>query len=479
MLATSQQYRDRLKRLKPNVYVDGKLVDRDDPIMQGETNTLALTFDMAHDPSLKGITTARSHLIGGEINRFCHIHQSSEDMLTRQKMTRLYCTRTWGCILRCMGCDALNALSVVTHEADQRYGTQYNERFLKYLRHFQENDLVAAAAQTDVKGDRSKRPHQQADPDLYLRVVSKGEDGIVVRGAKCSVTMVSHADEILVLPTRAFVEGEEPWAVSFAVPADYEGVSLITRAAAPRQRQQLKAPIAELGSTDSVVVFDDVFVPWERVFLCGERELAGRLAVLFALYHRHSYTGCKPAVSDILMGATALVAEYNGVERADHIRHKLADMIGVAELVYAAGIAGAVMGQKSPSGTFIPDVIYVNVGRRHAGENVYHENEILADVAGGMAATLPPEGDFFNEKTAPFLEKYMKRNPAIPAEYQHRCFRFISDLICSGFGGVWQIAGVHGGGSPIMETIAVLGNYDLEAKKDVARYLAGIPTKKK
>jgi 4-hydroxyphenylacetate 3-monooxygenase/4-hydroxybutyryl-CoA dehydratase/vinylacetyl-CoA-Delta-isomerase len=179
-----------------------------------------------------------------------------------------------------------------------------------------------------------------------------------------------------------------------------------------------------------------------------------------------------------LYSATALVAEYNGVERADHIRHKLADMIGVAELIYAAGIASAVTGQKSPSGTFIPDVIYANVGRRYAGENVYHEADILADVSGGMAATLPPEGDFFNEKTAPYLEKYMKRNPNVPAEYQHRCFRFISDIICSGFGGVWQIAGVHGGGSPIMETIAILGNYDLEAKKDVARYLAGIPTKK-
>ncbi|MDP6100457.1 MAG: 4-hydroxyphenylacetate 3-hydroxylase N-terminal domain-containing protein [Dehalococcoidia bacterium] len=477
-MITSQQYRERLKRLKSNVFIDGELVDRGDSRMQGEINTLAITYDMAEDPSLEGITTATSHLTGEKINRFCHIHQNSEDMLARQKMTRHYCTHTWGCILRCMGCDALNALSVVTHEADQKYGTEYNARFLKYLKWFQENDLVAAAAQTDVKGDRSKRPHQQADPDLYLHVVSRGEDGIVVRGAKCSVTMVSHADEILVMPTRAFVEGEEDYAVSFALPADHEGVSLITRAASPRARQQLKAPIAELGSTDSVVVFDDVFVPWDRVFLCGEKELGGRLAVLFALYHRHSYTGCKPAVSDIIMGATALVAEYNGVERADHIRHKLADMIGVAELVYSTGIAGAVMGQKSSSGTYIPDVVYVNVGRRHAGENVYHESDILADISGGMSATLPPEGDFFNEKTGPYLEKYMMRNPNIPAEYQHRCFRFISDIICSSFGAVWQIAGIHGGGSPIMETIAILGNYDLEAKKDVARYLAGIPKKK-
>lgn len=473
-MVTSKEYRERILKLKPNVYVDGEVVPRDDPRLIGEMNVLSLTYDLAFDPQYEALLTATSHLTGKKINRFCHIHQTAEDLLAKQKITRLLCQKTWGCILRCMGCDAINALSVVTYEMDKALGTEYYPRFLKYLQYFQDNDLCAAAAQTDVKGDRSKRPHQQVDPDLYVRVVERKSDGIIVRGAKHCITMAAHADEIIVLPTRTLREEDKDWAVSFAIPADWERVYLITRPASPRPRRQLKAPIAEVGSTDSVVIFDDTFIPWERVFMCGEWQFGGRLALLFALYHRHSYTGCKPAVSDIMLGAAALAAEYNGVEREDHIRHKLAEIIGVAELVYAAGIAGAVMGQKSPSGTFIPDVIYCNVGRRYAGENIYREAEILADIAGGIAATLPPEGDFFNPKTKPFLEKYIMRNPLISPENQHRCFRLIGDLIASGFGGVWQIGGLHGGGSPIMETIAILANYDLEAKKSIVKRLAGI-----
>ena len=287
--------------------------------------------------------------------------------------------------------------------------------------------------------------------------------------------MSSYAHELVTIPTRVMVEGEEDYAVAFSIPTDWPGVYLVNRAASPRPRNKLTCPVASHGSSDCFVIYDDVFVPWERVFMCGERQFAGRLALMFALYHRHSYTGCKPAVSDVMMGLTALVAEYNGVERADHIRHKLADLIGVAELVYAAGVAAAVYSKPSSSGTYIPDTIFCNVGRRHAGENIYHENEILADISGGLPATLPYEEDFLDEKLGPLLHKYIMRNPKIPAEYQHRLFRTLSDYLCSGWGGVWQVAGVHGGGSPIMETIAILGNYDLEERKRVAKELAGIP----
>lgn len=470
----AQEYLEKLRSLRRNVFIDGQQVSRDDPRLMGGINTISLTYDMALKPEYDGLVTAKSHLSGEKINRFCHIHQSVEDLLKKQEMTRVLCRLVGGCIQRCMGADALNALSAVTYEIDQAKGTEYHQRFLHFIRYFQDNDMVAAGAQTDVKGDRSKRPHQQADPDLYVRVVARKKNGIIVRGAKNHITIAPYAEEIIVLPTRALTEEEGDWAVSFAIPADTEGVYLVTRATSPRPRGRLKAPIATTGNADSFVIFDDVLVPWERVFMCGEREFGGTLALLFALYHRHSYTGCKPAVSDVLMGAAALVAEHNGVERADHIRHKLADYIGVAELVYAAGIAGAVKGHKAGSGTFIPDVVFCNVGRRHAGENIYHEHQLLADIAGGLVATLPPEGDFYHEKIGPLMDKYIMRNPKISAEDQQRCFRMIGDIICSGFGGVWQIAGLHGGGSPIMETIAILGNYDLESRKAIARYLAGI-----
>jgi len=392
-------------------------------------------------------------------------------------MTRLACQKTGGCIQRCMGIDAMNALSVITYAMDQALGTEYNQRYLKYLSYFQENDLCANCAQTDVKGDRKKRPHEQVDPDLYLRIVERKSDGIVVRGAKAHNTIGPYADEIIVLPTRFLTDEEGDWAVSFALPADWEGIYLVGRPSAPRARRRLHAPIATFGDVESFTIFDDVFVPWERVFMCGETRFGGMLALLFALYHRHSYTGCKPATSDVLMGLAALVAEYNGIEGAEHVRHKLAEIISVAELVYAAGVAASVTGKRQDSGTYTPDVVYCNVGRKHAGMNIYHEFEIVADLAGGLPATLPPEGDFYHEQIGPLLEKYMMRNPKISAEDQHRCFRALSDVICSAQSGLVQIAGLHGGGSPVMEDIAILGNYDLKAKKDIAKYLAGIPIK--
>jgi len=473
-MITSTEFLERLRRMKHNIYMGGKLIKRDNPQLMPGVRIIMLTYDLAADPQYKGLFTATSHLYEKEINRFTHIIQSPEDLMKKQDMTRMGVHKTGFCIQRCMGIDAMNALSVVTKEVDEEKGTEYYQRFIEYLKYWQGNDITAACAQTDVKGNRKLRPHEQADLDHYVRVVEKRRDGIVVRGAKNHITMASQADEIIVLPTRTLTPDEGDWAVAFAIPADAEGVKLVNRAVAPRARQHLKSPLGELGVSDCFVIFDDAFVPWERVFLAGETEFATRLALMFALYHRHSYCGCKPGVTDVMMGFTALVAEYHGVEKAQHIQHKLADMIGVGELIYAAGIAAAVKSHKSSSGTQIPNTIFANVGRRIAGENIYHEHNILADIAGGIPATLPLEEDFFAEETKDLLNKYIIHNEKIPVENQHRCYRAISDIICSSFGGWSQIVGVHGGGSPIMETIALLTNYDLDKKKKIAKYIAGI-----
>lgn len=473
-MRTAQEYRDKLRTMRKNVYIDGRLRDRDDPLLIPGQNVIAETFNFASDPKYAGLMTATSHITGQTINRFTHIHQSTEDLLKKQEMTRLLCQHVGGCIQRCMGVDALNALAVVTRDCDLAMGTNYHERFLNYLKYYQENDLVGNCAQTDVKGDRMKRPHEQADPDLYLRVVEKRSDGIVVRGAKAHNTIAPYADEIIVVPTRFMTEKDADWAVAFAVPADAPGLYLVCRASTLRPRKEFHAPYAEYGSADSLTIFDNVFVPWERVFLCGETRFAGQLAIQFANYHRHSYTGCKPAFTDVLMGATALVAEYNGVAQAPHVRDKLADMVAVAELVYGTGIAAAVKAHRTASGSYVPNFVYTNVARYHAGINVYHEHEILADIAGGLPATLPPEGDFLNPETRDLLNKYIMRNPAISAENVHRCFRLCSDMLCSAHAGVAQVAGIHGGGSPIMEKIAIMGMYDIEAKKKIAKRLAGI-----
>lgn len=473
-MRSSEQYVERLKQMKPNVYIGGRRISRDDPILAPGINTIRVTFDVTTDEELKDLVTVESHILKERINRYTHVHQSTEDLLAKLEMTRRLCRKVGGCIQRCMASDALNAIGVVSKEIDDAKGTDYHQRFLKFLEYYQKNDLVGNAAQTDVKGDRSKRPHQQVDPDLYLRVVAKRADGIVVRGAKAHNSIAPYADELLVLPTRALTKEEGDWAVAFAIPADTEGVKLICRATAPRPRIKYHAPYNRFGLADSLTVFDDVFVPWERVFMCGEWEFAGRLALLFANYHRHSYCGCKPAVTDIIMGATALVAEYNGVGNAPHIRDELAELMAIAELVYAAGIAAAVQGRRTSSGIYEPASLYSNAGRYLAGKNIYHEYEILASAAGGLPATLPYEEEFINPETAAYLEKYIMRKPDVLPEQQHRLFRFISDFSCSAIAGVWQYAGVHGGGSPIMEKIGLRSVYDLESRKELVRHLAGI-----
>lgn len=440
-LKTSQEYVGRLSKMKDNIYANGKQIRRDDPILELPINTLKVTFDAVNDPELKPLIVTHSHLTGEDINRFTALNLSVDDLYKQQEMKRLCCHRVGGCAQRCMATDTMNAIAVVSKEIDEAKGTHYHENFLEFTKYYQANDLVGSTSMTDPKGNRRARPSQQEDPDMYLRVVEKNSKGIVVRGAKNHITMGPYVDEHLVIPTRNMTKDESDWAVSFAVPADADGVKIISRIATPRPRIELKAPYNLYGVVDSVVVFDDVFVPWERVFMCGEWEFAGSLALTFAGFHRHSYCGCKPAITDIILGATALVAEYNGVGKSPHIVDELTELMITAELVYASGIAAATRAKKTSSGVYSPKFLYSNTGRYFAGINIYHEYDILNSIAGGLPATLPPEDDFMNPETGPYLEKYIKRDPAVPVEKVHRLFRFISDFSCSSMAGWAQYTG--------------------------------------
>lgn len=473
-LKTADEYVARLKAMKPNVYMNGNKISRDDPALRLSINTLRVTFDAVNDPELKDIIVTKSHLTGEDINRFASLNLSKEDLFAQQKMKRMCCHRVGGCAQRCMATDTLNAIGVVTKEIDDKKNTRYHERFINFVKYYQANDLVGSTAMSDVKGDRKYRPSQQKDPDLYLHVVDKNENGIVVRGAKNHITMGPYVDEHLVIPTRSLTENEGEWALSFAIPADADGIKIITRTVAPRPRIELDAPYNHYGVSDSVVVFDDVFVPWDRVFMCGEWEFAGRLALTFAGFHRHSYCGCKPAITDIILGATALAAEYNGIGGASHVLDELTDLMITAELIYGSGVAAAAEATKTSSGIYTPKFIFSNTGRYFAGINIYHEYDVLNSIAGGLPSTIPPEEEWLNPEIKHYLEKYIKRNENISTDNLHRLFRFISDFSCSAMAGWAQYAGVHGGGSPIMEKIGIRSSYDVESKKKIAKYLAGI-----
>ncbi|HHW73820.1 MAG TPA: aromatic ring hydroxylase [Firmicutes bacterium] len=485
-MRTRKEYIERLGKMNRNLYSGGEKVDRLDERQESAINVMGVTFDAAWDPESRDLCTAVSHLTGETINRFNHIHQNPGDLHKKQDMTRLLCNKVGLCIQRCMGTDAANALHAVSFEAGKDPGakTAYHDNWINWLKRFQEEDWVASCAQTDVKGDRLKRPGEQDDPDMYVRVVEEKADGIVVRGAKVHISGASVSDEILVVPTRALREEEKAYAVAFAVPSDYEGVKQVVHFHNFRKRDHYPRGF-EYGFTDSYVIFDDCFIPWERVFLCGETLHGGVAALLFALFHRHSYSGCKPAMLDYVVGLAALAAEINGIERAPHVREALSQLIMTGELGYAAGYTASAKGKPEVympgmgfvpygPGSCIPDSIYCNVGRCLTGEAVFHELEILCNIAGGMPATFPYEKDLTSAEIGDLLQKYLTRNRDIPVEEQIKFWLAFIDFALSGSAGSLTYGAYHGGGSPIMEQIAITAQYDIEARKDIVRRIAGM-----
>ena len=490
-MRTKEEYIEKLGKMNRNLYSNGEKIDRLDERQQGAINVMSLTFDAAWDPESKDLCTATSHLTGETINRFNHIHQNPEDLHKKQDMTRFLCNNVGQCLQRCMGIDAANALHAVSYEAQKEPNakTAYHDNWIKWLEQFQKEDWVASCAQTDVKGERLKRPAEQTDPDMYVRVVEEKNDGIVVRGSKVHISEASISDEILVVPNRALRKGEEAYAVAFAVPSDHEGVKQVVHFHNVRKRDHYQRGF-EYGFTDSYVIFDDCFIPWERVFLCGETIHGGIAALLFALFHRHSYSGCKPATIDYIIGLAALAAEINGIEKAPHVRGMLSELIMTSELGYAAGYTASALGKAEVympgvgfvpygPGNCIPNSIYANAGRCLTGEAVFREQEILCNIAGGMPATFPFEKDLTNPETKELLEKYITRNPKIPVEEQIKFWLSFIDFALSGYSGFMSYGSYHGGGSPIMEQIAITTQYDLESKKDIVRKLAGMEPKKR
>ncbi|MDD5289398.1 MAG: 4-hydroxyphenylacetate 3-hydroxylase N-terminal domain-containing protein [Dehalococcoidales bacterium] len=475
-MRTSAQYRKKLSQMKRNVYINGDKTGHDDPRLEPGIKVYSQTFDLVDDPEFKDLLTATSHITGKKINRFCHLYRSPEDLTKSHELTRKFQLRLGVCIQRCGGRDLLNACSSVSYDVDKEKGTEYYKRLMKFMKYFEEEDLTSPICITDAKGDRSLRPGQQWDPDQYVHIVEKKSDGIVVRGCKQHISLAAYADELVTLPTRAMRKEESDYAVGFVIPADWDGIKLVTTAHSST-RKHYPAPVSQYGGADSFVIFENTFIPWERVFICGESDVGFRIGVLGALYHRFNYSACKPALTEILIGATALAAEYNGIERAPHVTAKLADLIMVAELVYAAGTAASMLAEKRPSGTYIPNESLVHVARYLAGKNIYHEYQTLADIGGGLAGTLPYEGDFANPEIGGLLRKYIRRKQGVPEENIHMLWRYINDLVAGEGTGTHQVGGLHGGGSPVMEEIGLRYSYDVESKKNIVKRLAGIPEK--
>jgi 4-hydroxybutyryl-CoA dehydratase / vinylacetyl-CoA-Delta-isomerase len=478
-MMTAEQYEQSLRRLNLEVYMFGKRVQNvvDDPIIRPSMNAVAQTYAMAQCPEYEDIMTATSHLTGRRINRFTHIHRGVADLVKKSKMGRLMGRATGCCFQRCVGMDALNALSIVTYEIDRARGTSYYPRFTKYLSYVQDNDLTCDGAMTDPKGDRSLAPHQQADPDLFLHVIEERPEGIVVRGAKAHQTGAVNSHEIIVMPTIAMRAEDEDYAVSFALPSDAKGIIYIMGRQSCDTRK-LESGMLDRGNVlfgghEALVVFDQVFVPWERVFMYKEVEFAGSLVEDFAAYHRQSYA-CKVGVGDVLIGAAQTAAEYNGVERASHVKDKIIEMNHLNETLYCGCISCASEGARTPSGTYVVDKLLANVHKQNVTRFPYEISRLAQDIAGGLMVTMPAEDDFTSAQTGRWLQKYYAGSCDVPTMNRMRILRLIENLTLGTAAVGYLTESMHGAGSPQAQRIMIARLANMAEKKKAARKLSGI-----
>jgi 4-hydroxybutyryl-CoA dehydratase/vinylacetyl-CoA-Delta-isomerase len=481
MLKTGKQYEESLRQMNFKVYVQGELVENpvDHPIIRPSMNSVKMTYELAEKPEYADLMTATSHLTGEKVNRFCHLHQSAEDLVKKVKMQRLLGQKTAACFQRCVGMDAINAVDSTTFEMDQKLGTNYHERFVNFLTRMQEEDWIVDGAMTDPKGDRGLAPSKQADPDLFLRVVERREDGIVVRGAKAHQTGAINSHWILTMPTIAMGPEDKDYAVAFVCPADAEGVLYIYGRQSCDTRKLEEGDIdvgnKQFGGHEALMIFDDLFVPWENVLMCGETEFSGMLVERFAGYHRQSYGGCKVGVGDVLIGASALATDYNGVAKASHLKDKLIEMVHLNETLYACGIACSSEGHKTASGTYLIDLMLANVCKQNVTRFPYEIARLAEDIAGGLMVTQPSEQDLRHPEIGHYVEKYFRGVASVPTEHRLRIMRLIENITLGTAAVGYRTESMHGAGSPQAQRVMIARQSNLEQKKELAKAIAGIP----
>jgi 4-hydroxybutyryl-CoA dehydratase/vinylacetyl-CoA-Delta-isomerase len=479
-LMTGAEYIESIRKLKTEVYFMGKKVENfvDDPILRPSLNSVRMTYDLAQKPEYQDLMTAVDPDTGNRINRFTHIHRGTDDLVKKVKMQRLLGQKTGACFQRCVGMDAFNAIYSTTFETDKKCGTKYFENFKKFMRYCQENDLTVDGAMTDPKGDRGLAPHEQKDPDLFLHVVERRPDGVVVRGAKAHQTGMINSHEVCVMPTQAMSPEDKDWAISFAVPVDAKGIFLIVGRQSCDTRKLEGGTIdvgnSEFGGMEALVVFDDVFVPNERIFLNGETEFAGMLVERFAGYHRQSYGGCKVGVGDVLIGAAAVIADYNGAAKASHIKDKIIEMTHLNETLYCCGIACSAEGHKTESGNYMINLLLANVCKQNVTRFPYEIVRLAEDIAGGLMVTAPSEKDLKDPKLGPVVEKYLKGVASVSTENRLRMLRLIETMSLGTAAVGYRTESLHGAGSPQAQRIMISRQCNLPAKKELAKALAHI-----
>ena len=473
MLMTAADYRESLRAYKPRVFVNGQAVTSvaDEPLLAPGVAGVGVTYDFAKIEAHKTLMTARQGTSGKTVNRMLHINENSTDLLYKLEAVRLVCQES-GCAQRYLSHDALNGFFQQTKRTDDTHGTDYHQRFLAYLHRVQDEDLTLGVAMTDAKGDRSIRPGKQANKDVYVHIKERRPDGIVIRGTKAIVTGAPYMHEFLVMPCRTHTAEDADFAVACAVPVDAEGITIAARPAG-RPGEAAAKFSAKYGQSVGVVMFDDVFVPHERVFLAGETEEGGFLTTSYATHHRHSCIGARAGFGDLLIGAGALMAEANGLDpdRHGHIRDAMVELITITESFFACGVASSVYCVKDPAGSVMPDPVFSNIGKLLLATKIYDMHKVAHYVSGGLVVALPGPDEDHNPETAASLTDVLAGRADIPTAQRMEVARMLEDLTASHQAGWYSMISLHGGGSPEAMKREIWRNYPTMDKRELVERL--------
>lgn len=478
-LMSGDDYRESLRRYKPRVFVNGQQVSSvvDEPALRPGVNALAFTYDFARRPELAPIALATQSVRQRVVSRMLHVNESAGDLLNKLEAVRLLCQET-GCAQRYLAHDALNGIhQAVAHIDDARGSTELRARFAAYLADVQDRDLSLGIAMTDAKGDRSRKPHQQANPDTYVHVIERSGKGIVISGTKAIVTGGPYMHELLVMPGRSMGVEDEAFAVCCAVPVDAPGITLISRPAG-RPGEKLEHGDAlfsrKYGQATAVVIFDRVFVPWERVFFADEWEHSSVVTYSYATHHRHSCIAARAGFGDLLIGAGALMCEANGLDPDEqrNLRDPMVELIKITEGFYACGVAASVYASRDEySGSFMPDPVYSNIGKLLLSTQIYDMHRLAHEVSGGLIVALPGPEEDHNPATSASLADVLRANPGIPYDKRIQTARFIEDLTASHQAGWYSLISLHGGGSPAAMKQEIWRHYPVGSKVDLVERL--------
>lgn len=476
-IRTGKEYIDSLRGRKLKIFLFGEEVKDpvEHPMIRPSINAVAETYDLAVRE--EELATAHSSITGQRVNRFLHIAESAQDLVFQNKMQRKMGQNTGTCFQRCVGMDALNSLHSTTYEIDEKHGTKYHQRLIDFIKTMQKENFVIGGAMTDPKGDRSKGPSEQVDPDMFLHIVKRDDKGVYVTGAKAHQTGCINSHWIILMPTIRLTEADKDYAIVGAIPADAPGITYIygRQSCDTRSMEEgdLDSGNAQYAGQEAMIILDKVFIPWDKVFMDGEYEFAAMLIERFTCYHRRSYV-CKTGLGDVLIGAASTISDYNGIPNVSHIKDKLVEMTHLNESIYAAGIASSFQAQKMKSGVWLNDDMLAQVCKHNVTRFPYEIGRLAQDIAGGLVVTMPSEKDFRHPEAGPLLKKYLAGRKGVDVENRMRILRLIENMTLGRNAVGYLTESMHGAGSPQAQRIQIARQMQLGYKRQLAKHLAGV-----